>query len=77
MRIIQDMNRDWRFSLGEDMENTIRTHSEAYQFVQAGSIKGIPSVNYDDSCWALATAIPTATKAIICRRENFLPVMHS
>ncbi|MBQ8641102.1 MAG: DUF4982 domain-containing protein [Clostridia bacterium] len=51
MRIERNLNRDWRFCLGEDEKKNAATHSEAYQYAHAGSIWGIAGVNFDDSDW--------------------------
>lgn len=45
------LDREWRFLLGDGVEEAKKTHSDSYNSSKAGQERGIPNMNFDDSDW--------------------------
>ncbi|MGN1127431.1 MAG: beta-galactosidase GalA [Candidatus Flemingiibacterium sp.] len=45
------LDREWRFLLGDGVEEAQKTHSDSYNSSKAGQERGIPNMNFDDSSW--------------------------
>ena len=48
-----NLNKDWRFRLGDEPRPKQMSHAQAYQFAQAGSREGFGGINCDDSDWEI------------------------
>ena len=46
-----NLNKDWRFYLGEEPRPKQMSHAQAYQYAHAGSVNGFGGINCDDSDW--------------------------
>ena len=46
-----NMDRAWRFHLGDIVDGASNSHADAYASCKAGGTKGIPSDSFDDSGW--------------------------
>ena len=66
------LDRDWRFLPGDGTVEAITTHADSYSSSKAGSERGIPSMNYDDSAWRVVNVPHDYLTETDFREENLI-----